>query len=141
MHRSYKVKKSCLETAGGVLVCEPPLTMLAQKGAGLGRGALPGRALVSPILHPPACDPCCEGGGGCAPAPHPAFRCRPRRGGGGGRHYPLVVAMTVFVAGLTTLLLPPLPQLGGVAGSWGGARVQPLALVREVCSPWWLTEN
>ncbi len=42
IHRSYRVRKSCLETAVG-LVRAPSLTMLAQEGAGVWMGRLPGR--------------------------------------------------------------------------------------------------
>jgi hypothetical protein len=42
MHRSYKVRKSCLEMASEVMACAPSLTMLAQEGAGLGKQQLPG---------------------------------------------------------------------------------------------------
>jgi hypothetical protein len=61
VHRSYKAKKSCLDTAGGILVCAPSLTMLAHEGAGLERWALPGRGWVSPVLRARPKTPAGEG--------------------------------------------------------------------------------
>jgi hypothetical protein len=87
-----RARNSCLETAGGGVVCTFPWTMLAHEGASLGRGRLPGRegVRVAPILRDRPATPVEgeAGGRGCAPAPLLAFRCLPlergRRGGGDG---------------------------------------------------------
>ncbi len=77
----------------------------------VGDGSRGGGAVGSSNL---ACDPCCGGGGGgrgFARAPHLAFRYRPQERGRRGRKYPLVVALTVLVAGYRPCCTPP--QVGG----------------------------
>jgi hypothetical protein len=49
--RSYRARKSCLETAGLVLARAPSLTILAHVGAGLETVWLPGRCCVPASLH------------------------------------------------------------------------------------------
>jgi hypothetical protein len=141
MQRSYKARKSCLETAGSGLACAPPWTMQAKEDACLGRGVLPGReGVLAPNLRARPATPL-EGeaggrGGTLLRRPYtPAVN--PRRGGGGEEGVCSGGGDDRLVFWLT-LLLPPPPQGGGGALSQEGARVCLLARRGEVRTPRWL---
>jgi hypothetical protein len=145
IHRSYRVMKSCLETAV-VLARAPSRTMLAQEGAGVGMGRLPGRWCPASLPSRPATPEEGEAGGrgesSCStPRVAPSTpgegeaRGRGEEGCAGGE---VVDLLGCWI----TALLPPPPRLGGGgASSRGGARVRLHATRGEIFTPWWLAAN